>query len=270
MQFFTPALHSVGAGVGDGFSLVAPQNLIPPALHLPYEILPAGAGFHSFPNIVHQPEFPALPLSGCPVFPGSHLPSAALILGQNGEVVGLTDFVTDLPELPQGFRGLVQLQPGFKADGVDHKVGMDMLGIAVGGHLYLMPRPRPLGKLQSDGVGLLIGDVLSGRDGLHILVEIDSIQLAVGGFGGEKFRERTGSIAVNPADIAVPCLRIGGLVLPLTVAHDSLHGADVLLGFLNVGYSCQPLPPIDSCKTAHSKVTSHKSFESGDVHESLS
>lgn len=224
--------------------MVAPQNLIPPALHLPDKILPAGTLLHSFPNMVHQPEFPALPLPGCPIFPGCHLPSAVPVLGQYGEVMRPAKLVTNLPELPQGVRCLAQLPPGLEANGIDHKVSMDMLGIAVCSHLYLMPRPRPLGKLQADGVSLLIGNVLPRGKGLHILVEIDSIQLAVGGLGGEKFREGTDSITIHPADIAVPCLRIDGLVLPLTVPHDSLHSADVLLGFPDVGYCCQWFPPI--------------------------
>lgn len=244
MQFFTPALHSVGAGVGDGFPLVAPSNLVPPALHLPDKILPAGAGFHSFPNVVHQPEFPALPLPGCPVFPGRHFPSAALILGQDGEVVSPTDLVTDLPELPQGARGLVQLQPGLEAHRVDYKVGVNMLGIAVGGHLHLMPRPRPGGKLQTDGVGLLIGDVFYGREGLYILVEIDPIQLVISGLSSHKFSERIGAETVHSTDITAACFGVGGLVLPLTVPHNGSHGADVLLGFFDVSYCCQCLPPI--------------------------
>ena len=72
------------------------------------------------------------------------------------------DFVADLPELPQGGGGLAELHPRFKADGVDHKMGMDMPGIAVGGHLHLMPRPGLRRKLQPDGMGLGIGDVLPG------------------------------------------------------------------------------------------------------------
>lgn len=70
------------------------------------------------------------------------------------------DFVADLPELPQGGRGLAELHPRFEADGVDHEVGMDMPGVAVGGHLYLMPRPGFGGELQTDCVGLFICDVL--------------------------------------------------------------------------------------------------------------
>ena len=88
----------------------------------------------------HEPEFPALSFSGCPVFPVTHLPSAPLIGGQNGEFVFHADLVADLPELPQGGGSLAQLHPRFKADGVDHKVGMDMLGIAVGGHLHQIGR----------------------------------------------------------------------------------------------------------------------------------
>jgi hypothetical protein len=79
--------------------------------------------------VEHEPEFPALPLPGCPVFPVAHLPSTPLIGGQDGELVFHADFVADLPELPQGGRGLAELHSRFKADGVDHKVGMDVLGI---------------------------------------------------------------------------------------------------------------------------------------------
>ena len=73
-----------------------------------------------------------------------------------------TNLVADLPKLPQGGGGLAELHPGFKADGVDHEVGMYMLRITVGGHLHLMPRPSFGGKLQTDFVSLLIGDLLFG------------------------------------------------------------------------------------------------------------
>ena len=155
-----------------------------------------------------------------------------------------TNLVTDLPKLPQGGGGLVQLHPGFKADGVDHEVGMDMLGIAVGGHLYLMPRPGFSGKLQTDGVCLLVADILPGRKGLNVLVEIDSIHLVISGLGGEKFCEGIGTVAVQPGHISAACFRVGGLVLSLAIPHHSLHGTDVLLGFFDVAYSCHPLPPM--------------------------
>ena len=185
-----------------------------------------------------------MPLPGCPVFPVTHLPSAPLIGGQNGEFVFHADLVADLPELPQGGGGLAELHPGFKADGVDHEVGMDMLSIAVGSYLHLMPRPGLGGKFQTDGVCLFVADVLHGRKRLNVLVEIDTIQFVVGGLGGQEFREGIGAVAVQSGHISAACFRVGGLVLPLAVPHHCLHGADVLLGFLDVGYSCQPLPPM--------------------------
>lgn len=101
-------------------------------------------------------------LPGGPVFPVAHLPSAPLIGGQDGEFVFHADFVADLPELPQSGGCLAELHPSFKADGVDYEVGVDMPGIAVGSHLHLMPRPGLGGELQTDCVGLFIGDVLVG------------------------------------------------------------------------------------------------------------
>ena len=154
------------------------------------------------------------------------------------------NLVADLPELPQGGGGLVQLHPGFKADGVDHEVGMDMLGIAVGGYLHLMPRPSLSCKLQANLMCLLISDLLLGGKGLNVLVEIDPVQLVVSGLSGQKFREGIGAVAVQPGHIADACFGVSGLVLPLAIPHHSLHSTDVLLGFLDVCYSCQPLPPM--------------------------
>ena len=183
-------------------------------------------------------------LPSCPVFPVGHLSSAPLIGGKNRELMFHTDLVADLPKLPQGGGGLAELHPGFKADGVDHEVGMDMRGIAVGGHLHLMPRPGLGGKLQTDGVCLLVADVLPGRKRLNVLVEIDAVQFVVGGLGGEKFREGIGAVAVQSSDVSDTGFRVCSLVLPLAVPHYCLHGADVLFRFLDVGYSCQPLPPM--------------------------
>ena len=154
------------------------------------------------------------------------------------------DLITDLTKLPQGGGCLVQLHPRFKADGVDHKVGMYMLGIAVGGNLHLMPRPRLGCKLQTNFVSLFVGDLFLGRKGLNILVKVDSIQLVISGLGCQKFHEGIGTVAVQSGHISDASFRVGGLVLPLAVPHHRLHGTDLLLGFLDVGYSCQPLPPM--------------------------
>ena len=123
-------------------------------------------------------------------------------------------------------------------------MGVDMLGIAVGSHLYLMPRPGLGGKFQTNLVSLLIGDSFLGRKGLNVLVEIDAVQLVVGGLGSQKFREGIGPVAVQSGYVSNPGFRVGGLILPLAVPHHCLHGTYVLFRFLDVSYSCQPLPPM--------------------------
>ena len=154
------------------------------------------------------------------------------------------DLVADLPELAEGIGVLAELPPCLKADGIDDEVGVDMPGIAVGGHLHLMPRPGLRCELQPDGMGLGIGDVLPGGKGLDILVKVDAVQLVVGGLGGEKFREGILSVAVQPGHIPATGFRVGGFVYPLAVAHDCFHGTDMLFGLPDVGHSRHLLPPI--------------------------
>lgn len=154
------------------------------------------------------------------------------------------DLVADLPELAEGVGVLAELFPGLETDGIDDEVGVDMPGIAVGGHLHLMPRPGLRRELQPDGMSLGIGDVLPGGKGLDILVEIDAVQLVVGGLGGEKFREGILAVAVQTGHIPAPGFRVGSFVHPLAVAHDGFHGTDMLLGFPDVGHSRHLLPPM--------------------------
>ena len=244
MQLIAPAFHPVGAGVGGVFPLVTPPDIVAPPLHLADEILPTHTGFHGLPDVVHEAEFPALPLPGGTVFSGGHLLPALLIGRQNREVVRHADLVADLPELAEGVGVLAELPACLKADGIDDEVGVDMPGIAVGGNLHLMPRPGLRRKLQSDFVSLFIGDVLPWRKGLDILVKVDAVQLVVGGLGGEKFREGILSVAVEAGHIPAPGFRVGGFVHPLTVAHDGFHGTDMLLGFFDIGHSRHLLPPM--------------------------
>lgn len=154
------------------------------------------------------------------------------------------DFVADLPELAEGVGVLTELPACLEADGIDDEMGVDMPGITVGGHLHLMPRPGLCCKLQPDGMGLGIGDVLPWGKGLDILVKVDAVQLVVGGLGGEKFREGIFAVAVQPGHIADAGFWVGGFVHPLAVAHDGFHGTDMLLGFPDVGHSRHLLPPM--------------------------
>ena len=244
MQLVATAFHPVGTGVGDVFPFVAPPDLIAPPLHLADEILPAHTGFHGLPDVVHEPDFPALTFPGGTVFSGGHFLPAFLVRRQNRKVVRHADLVADLPELAEGVGVLAELLPSLKADGIDDEVGVDMPGIAVGGHLHLMPRPCLRRKLQTDGMGLDIGDVLPGRKGLDILVEVDAVQLVVGGLGGEKFREGILAVAVEAGHIPATGFGVGGFVHPLAVAHDGFHGTDMLLSFPDVGHSRHRFPPM--------------------------
>lgn len=110
------------------------------------------------------------------------------------------DLVTDATELAQGVGVLPKLSSVNKADRVDHEVGMDMLGIAVGADLHFISRPCFLRKFSGDLMGLLRSNALSGMEGLNVLIKVDSIHFVVGSFGGKKFRDGIAAIAVDTAD----------------------------------------------------------------------
>lgn len=113
-------------------------------------------------------------------------------------------FIADCAELLQGVGILPQLSAIYKADGVDHEMGVDVFGIAVGGHLHLMSGPGFHGELSGNVMSLLIGNVLPGREGLDILIEIDAVQLAVGILGSEELRDGVQSVTADAADIPLP------------------------------------------------------------------
>ena len=112
--------------------------------------------------------------------------------------------IADSTELLQGVGILPQLSAIYKADGVDHEMGVDVFGIAVGGHLHLMSGPGFHGELSGNVMSLLIGNVLPGREGLDILIEIDAVQLVVGILGSEELRDGVQSVTADAADIPLP------------------------------------------------------------------
>ena len=136
VQAAAPALHSIGTGEGNIFSFVCPLDFVAFALHKDDEIFLAGNTFHCLTNVVHQAKLPALTFLRRTVFSGGHFLTAALILGQGTEAVSHTDIITDTPQILQSVGILPQLVTIHEADGVDYKMGMDMLGIAMGGHQY--------------------------------------------------------------------------------------------------------------------------------------
>ena len=137
---------------------------------------------------------------GGTVFPRGKFSAALLIGRQDAQVMCLADLVTDAAKLAQGVGILPQLSSICKADGVDYKVGMDMLGIAVSADLHLISRPCFLRKLSGDLVRLLGRDVLPWMKGLNVLIEVDAVQFVVGSFRCQKFRDGIAAVTVDTAD----------------------------------------------------------------------
>ena len=147
-------------------------------------------------------------------------------------------FIADGTELLQSVGILSQLPAVYETDGVDHKMGVDVFGIAVSGHLHLMSGPCFHGELSGNVVSLLIGDILLGREGLDILIEVDAVQFAVGILGGEELRDGIQSVTADAADIPLSGQSIHSLTFLQAVPHDTDHGTGMLPGFLDVGYGC--------------------------------
>ena len=242
MQTASSALHSVGTGEGDIPSPIFPSDMIAFSFHEDYEILTAAAFLHGITDIVHQAEFPALSLLRRPPFSGGQLLAAALVLGQDGESVGHADIITDQSQELQGVGVLAKLQPCFKVHGIDDEVTVYMVGIAVGGDENFCTGPGTGGEFHGNLMCLLGSDVLCGLEGLHILIEVNSIHFAMSCLGCFELQNGIHPIAVDAANEPLAGLLVPGLVLSHAVPHNTTHGTDVLPGFLDVGYGCHGAP----------------------------
>ena len=221
--------------------LLCPQDLVSGTVHQFQKVLLAGTALHGFVDVIHQTELPALILPGGTVLPCRKF-SAALPVGrQDGQVMCLADLIADAAKLAQGVGILPQLSSVNKADRVDHEMGMDMLGIAVSADLYLISRPRFLRKPSGDLMCLPGRNILPRMEGLNVLVEVDAIQLVVGSFRCQEFRDGIAAVAVDAADQFLPGLRIPGFLLLGTVFHHSSHGTEVLLLLFDVSDCCHQL-----------------------------
>jgi hypothetical protein len=138
---------------------------------------------------------------------------------------------------------LSQFSPILKADRVDDEVGVDMSGIAVSGHLHLMSGPCLHGELPCNVMGFLIADVLSGRKGLDILIEVDAVQFAMGSLSRFELQNGIHPITVDAADESLTRLPVECFVLSHAVPHDTSHGADVLPGFPDICYGSYAASP---------------------------
>lgn len=112
----------------------------------------------------------------------------------------LADLIADAAKLAQGVGILAELLAVHKADGVDHEMGMDVLGIAVGADLHLISRPCFLCKRSCNLMRLLGSDILPGMEGLNVLVEVDAVHFVVGSFRCQKLRDGIVTATVDAAN----------------------------------------------------------------------
>ena len=211
--------------------------------HQQKKIPPAAAFLHGLCDLKHQFEFPALALLRSPVLPGGELLTALFVRLQHRQIMGKAYLITQFPELLQGGGILPELLPGFIGNGVDDEVGMNVLGITVGGNLNLMTGPGLLRKLLCDLVGLHQGQLLPWGEGLNILVEVDAVQLPVSSFGRKEFCDGVPAVAVDAADQVPLGLLIPNLFRLHAVAHHCSHGTHRLGTFLDVGHGRHLSPP---------------------------
>lgn len=153
------------------------------------------------------------------------------------------DIVTDHPQELQGVGVLPKLQTSFEVHGVDDEVTVYMVGIAVGGDENFRTGPCTGSELQSDFVCLLVGDVLRGREGLDILVEVDAAHFTVGGLGRFELQNGIHPIAVDTADKPLAGSLVPGLVLSHAVPHDTPHSTEVLLVLRDKSYGSYAASP---------------------------
>ena len=156
--------------------------------------------------------------------------------------MGLADLVADLPQDFQRVGILPELSSRLEAYRVDDEVGMHMPGVAVRSDQDLRAWPSPGGKLQGDLMGPRGRDGFLGREGLDVLIKVDPVHFIVGGLRRFKFQNGIAPIAVDAADEILPRLRVPGLVLAHTVAHDRPHGAQVLTGLPDISHGRHGVP----------------------------
>ena len=239
MQFDTSALFAIGAGVGVILSILCPGHTIAPFLHFLNKGFLVRTALHGFADVIHQLKLPAITANGRPVFSCADLRAALLVGLECREAAGGAELVAELPQMEQGIRVLAQFQAVLETDGVDHKVGMDVVGITMGSYQHFVPRPGLLCKFQSQLVSLLMGDVFMWREGLHILVKADAILFTPCGLGSFKLCDGILSITVDTAAPTDACFLIPSLLFLHAVFHDPMHIAGALTGLFDISDRCQ-------------------------------
>lgn len=155
----------------------------------------------------------------------------------------LADVIADQPQVFQRVRVLPELPPGFKVDGVDDEMRMDVVSIAVGGDQNFRTGPGTDCKFFCHFMRLPGRDVLRGFEGLDILVEVDAVRFAVGCLGRFELQNGIHPIAVDTADKPLAGTLVPSLVLSHAVPHDTSHRTKVLLVLRDKSYGSYAASP---------------------------
>ena len=90
---------------------------------------------------------------------------------------------------------------------------------------------------------LPVRDVLRGREGLDILVEVDAAHFSVGCLGSFELQNGIHPIAVDATDKPLAGMLVPGFVLSHAVPHDTPHRTKVLLVLRDKSYGSYAASP---------------------------
>ena len=137
VQFVVAASHAVRCGVGDVLAGALPPHLIALGRHQGNEGVLVGGVFHALVDGVHEPQLPALALQRRVVFRAAHAAGLLCWCVKDRQAHLLTDHVIAPHQFLDLFLRHVQLFAGFKVDGVDDAVGVDVLAVYMGADQHL-------------------------------------------------------------------------------------------------------------------------------------
>lgn len=207
-------------------------------LHFPEERLTVSAAVHGIADVSHQFELPAFPFHGSAVLPGGKVPARIFINRQYGQAMRRANLITQMAQGLQRVGTLPQLPAVLKADGIDHKMGMQVPCIAVRCHQYFVPTPSPFRKLPCNGMGLLGSDAFRRRKGLNVMIKSSAIRLLIRSLGCHKFHKSILPVTMNATDHALASGIIQNLLFLQAVRNHALHGAHRLPGLFDVSNRC--------------------------------
>ena len=122
-------------------------------------------------------------------FPGKHR-----IVVLHAELVG------EVAQVLQGAGPLAEHFPALIAHRVHQKMGMDVVGVHMGGHQYLALRPGLFGEFFRQLVGLWAGDSFLRGKGLSVVIEPYRAFLVMSNPGSTEFLDGEVGRAAHPAD----------------------------------------------------------------------